>query len=576
MSQLEFIPFDGVYRDFLLTTADSANLQETMLAWGANRRVLGNYVAYVWDVPSSISVFGLGVIDGRLEVGPKRLSRRPMRRGAGSYVVLDLSRDQGAVQPDPFGMHPVYYSDTVITNRLHLGAMAVRDFDPGAALTSTYNEGVFSFSLNTFSTPVKGMRLLEAGCWLTIGSSIAVVDDEVHNDFTPAEPEQYHQYVDMAAQEIISNVDAILESGFPITCDITGGRDSRIVFGALVALGRVGDVEFNTNQTDANLHTDLVVASGLVKEFGGRYSGGYPVIGYSLIAPKIRLAKRRSQIFGSYHFITPGDLRPISSLIHGYAIRMLGGGGELYRDYFQTLFDSVDPTAEADESLVASMLQRHVGTVFGEKFMELYAPHFVETFLNLPGQTIGHKLDAHYLNFRNRFHFGSRISTPGALLAINPALSGYALRAARSLPSEEKATGRVLFDVIRAMDERLAYLPFDKPQSSAVLTSAYHRHSRFDREELRLESGLDLLGNGRKAVSPVRPERPATPPFDFPELLWHEIAESLDILRGSDAQLSEVLGRRLDSFLEYAREKSPRHLAASASRLRLFADLVDL
>jgi hypothetical protein len=571
---LKFVPHEGIFSDFLITTNDNASLRNKLCALGAKPLDKGSYTLYVWHENLDERFFvGLGVVDKELTFGPRRIKNWPQHLGAGSYALVDATGESAVVEADPFGMHVIYAGNGLVTNRLHLAAIAVGEVDVSAALTSTYNEGVFSFSFNTFATPVKGVEILGVGERVYVGSTLKVIRESSESDFQIRPPNEYWELIERGASDIIDNVEAIVDSGWPVMCDITGGRDSRIVFAALLAAGRIEDVTFNTNTRNPALSKDLQIGTGLVKIFSGRYSDGPAPSGYAQHTIEENLQRRRSQLFGSYHFITEGDIRPITVLTHGYTIRMLGGGGELYRDYYQDLFNTVPQERVSTTADIRAMFFKHHGTVYARKFLESYLHHFESTFRRLPGETIGHKLDAHYLNFRNRYHFGTRQSTPSSIYSINPATSKYLLRAARSLPFEDKASGRVLFDVIRALDEKLAYLPFDKPVNPRIFTSSYHRPSIFDGSQLHIEPAEHLATTAERRFNPLRPQLPKKPQFSFTEVLNAEIEQSIGLLEHSDSLFTEAIDSNLRHFITYAQEKSPRHHAATASRLRSFADL---
>lgn len=252
---------------------------------------------------------------------------------------------------------------------------------------------------------------------------------------------------------------------------------------------------------------------------------------------------------------------------------MLGGGGELYRDYWKPmLFTSVDPERTSTDELVRSMLVRHRGTAFGSRYIDRYLPDLLATFSALPGETVGHKLDAHYLNFRNRFHFGPRQSSPELMSTINVATSPSLLAASRGLPASERAAGRVLFDVIRTFDEKLAYLPFDKQGDARIFSSPYHRPSRFDSTPLSLEPAVHLAQDFVERRHFLRPRVPTVPNWSLEEVLDVEIAGALEVISDPGSEFSFLMGDELSTYIEWAKAHSPRNRSSLASKLRAFAD----
>lgn len=164
MTVLPFVPHLEPQSDFLILLHDSQRIREKMTALGATATVRPGYTAYVWNSRlGGRFLLGVGVIDGELLSGPRRLREMPSRLGAGSYTVVDLANDVATVQPDLFGMNATYISDVLVTNRLHLAGLVSRKVDVDNALSATYNDGGFSFSFNTFKTPVQDVELLPTG-----------------------------------------------------------------------------------------------------------------------------------------------------------------------------------------------------------------------------------------------------------------------------------------------------------------------------------------------------------------------------------------------------------------------------
>lgn len=576
MSKLSFIPYSDSRVDFLITTQNNEYIRTTLIGLGANEIQKSGYTAYVWDSRlGDRFLSGLGVLDSSFYLGPRRMSLVPSNYGAGNYVFVDLSSHSALVQPDSFGMSMVYASESFVSNRLHLLALVINKINVPASLSSTYNNGGFSYSLNTFDTPIDGVKLLPAGAAAKIlNGKVHIEQTYLKSDFQERSPTEYWQLIRKGAQEVIDNVTAILDSGLPVFSDLTGGRDSRVVFGALVASGRVKDAIFNTisNPTSSGLTTDLNIASGLVKRYGGSYQGRPVPIGYSVHTPEQNLERIRSQVFGTYHWITPGDIKPLFSVSKMPSIRMLGGGGELYREYWKPmLFNTVESTKVSSDDYISELLHEFQDKRFGSDFLPSYMDSLLETFQRLPGDKVGHKLDAHYLNFRNRFHFGQRQSIPESMYTLNVAATPSLLEASRSLPLSEQMTGRVLFDVIRCFDDKLAYFEFDSPTDEQIFHSNYHL-SRINNDSVKVSPALDIVQNIKDIRGFQRTMRPPLFDWDFNTIIDKEIEKSIEILQSSDTEFSLLVNDDLNNLISWAKEYSQRNRVTLASKLRAFAD----
>ncbi len=576
MNKLKFIPYSDTRVDFLITTQNDDYIRNLLIGLGANEIKKAGYTAYVWDSRlGDRFLSGLGVLDSSFNLGPKRMSSIPSNYGAGNYTFVDLSSHSALVQPDPFGMSMVYASDTFISNRLHLLALVIKQINIPVSFSSTYNNGGFSYCLNTFDTPIDGVRILPAGATAKISNGKVHIDQTyLKSEFQERSPTEYWQLINKGAQEVIDNVTAILDSGLPVFSDLTGGRDSRVVFGALVASGRVKDVIFNTisNPSTPGLVADLNIASGLVNKYGGSYQERPVPVGYSVYTPEQNLERIRSQVFGTHHWITSGDIKPLFSVSKIPSIRMLGGGGELYREYWKPmLFQIADSLKVSSDDYLSELLYKFKDKRFGNEFLPNYINYLLETFQRLPGKKVGHKLDAHYLNFRNRFHFGHRQSVPESMYTLNVAATPSLLEASRSLPLSEQLTGRVLFDVIRCFDDKLAYLEFDTPTDDRIFHSNYHL-SRMSNDSVKISPAPDIVQNIKELRGFQRAVRPPVLDWNFERVLDKEIESSIEILQSNQTELSLLVNDDLTNLISWAKEYSPRNRATLASRLRAFAD----
>lgn len=566
MPNVPFFQHCGPHADFLISSRPTAQLDRTMSSLGATTKRYPSYTAYLWRYPEGETLMsGTGVIDGTFIVGPTALKSPPSTLSVGNYFVLQLKKGEAHVYSDSMGMGVIYAGRGIATNRLHLAALAIGELDICSALTTTYAEHMFCMQFPVDETPVRGIQIIASNEAVKIDNSIRIVQQAPPVDYTIAPPHDYHRLIDEGAREVSDNVRAVLNSGYPVVCDLSGGRDSRVVLAALIALGRIEDVTFYTKVgLKERGQLDAAIGSGLVRRFGGKYGVPARKSGYDVNPVEESIRKRRSQLFGAYHSITPNILNTVTPIYDTPFIRMMGGTGEMYRDYYQRFF-RINSGSHRGEHL-EDVLRARCGGIFGDLWFDAYFPHFRRTFERMPGDSISQKLDSHYLNFRNRFHFGLRPTRDGAPFTVSPAASNSLLKAAKCLPDSERATGRVLFDVTKALCEELAYYPYDKPPEFDFTDSRYHRPSRFDGSTLDLPPAVEDLTR-QKDSGPRRPvaERPP-----FIPTLRDEIDKSFSELSGS--QLDIVVREDLKAHICSVSSTNWRRMAAWTSRLQAFSD----
>lgn len=587
---LDFIPYDGACGDFLITTRDCEALRTRLSALGAEAMVRNGHTVYTWNLPRGQHILsGTGIFDGKFAIGPAVLARFPEDPGTGMFNLLSFWPDKTSVRTDICAHHSVYYGAGIVTNRLHLAAIAVGRLDTAGAFANAAFNSVICHQLSTIATPVEGVNVLLGGEEVEITDNVTARQRDEVFPGPPTDangnpgyltPDEYHALVEKGAEEIIANVQAILDSGRPVICDISGGRDSRIVLAAVVALGRMKDVVFNTKVTPNKLgDIDVAIATGLVKEFGGSYHPTPETIGWDVGTPRDRLLKRRSHFFGTYHFFPKAQLNSIHAIGEVKGVRMLGGAGEIYRDVFQKFLQVEDRRQPYDPgTLRRHLMAREAWETVPDIIMKSM-PLYTRTFEHLPGATLSQKVDSHYFFFRNSYHYGIKMPKIGNTEDINPGVSVSLLKAARGLPPEVKATGRVVFDITRALCEKLAYVQYDKPWQVDFTQSDYHRPSQYDGQVLELPPAPELLKKRAEAAH-FSVKRPKNPDIDFKAICWDMFSENFDRLRAQESELSAYASDKLYDLGKRAWEDMDGNKAginrtgSFASRMQAFNDFL--
>jgi hypothetical protein len=308
-----FHPSDEPHCDFLITAKLSPDSRRKMIALGAAAETYKDCEIYSWGFQLKDSTFlGVGLADGRFVIGPAEIDDVEPIKVIGTCCVLSKGRDGVTIRPDFHGLYALYSGADFVTNRLHLAALLSGKMDEISTVAPLYNNNlIFWDQATTWDTCVDGVKLAPPFSEFKAYGGQVVRKDIARFDYGILEPDEYWDLVSKGASEIRDNVEAVLNSGYRILCDITGGQDSRILLGAIVSLGRIRDVSFHTKETkDQWGKADLAIGSGLVKEFGGTYEFESNTIGYKKISLTDAWELRRSRLFGSYHFVRPAVLAP--------------------------------------------------------------------------------------------------------------------------------------------------------------------------------------------------------------------------------------------------------------------------
>jgi hypothetical protein len=193
-----------------------------------------------------------------------------------------------------------------------------------------------------------------------------------------------------------------------------------------------------------------------------------------------------------------------------------------------------------------------------------------ETFYGLEGRTLSERLDSHYRQFRARIHFGSCMVGGSAW---SPLMSPSLLAAARGLPADEYASGRVIFDVTCTLCEEVAYLPYEKAMPD-FSTSRYHKPSRFDGRTIHIAPAPELLCVGKGDVQHSFPPPPSPP--DRATFFATHVLAAFDAVVGMGVDVGNLNRSILERRVAWARKRSLGELERQYSKLVALRDYAAL
>jgi len=437
-------------------------------------------------------VFGTARLDGRLLMGVNVVAGR--RKGVIGNCALVHNGRTTTISTDFAGMVPLFYCDSaglLVSNRLHLLLLAMRQRfvlpspDVGAIAVALARSDRIGQQLATFQTFVARVKMLRADMHIETSSAGWNFVSEVA-DYDPLEPDDYRALVRKGAEDIVSNIQACLDSGYPLQATLTAGKDSRILLAAIVAMGKIRDIPFFTM---ADVPEDREMSSALVSFFGGRYADTSPSV--SEADPLEIVNRHRSMYFGCYHATVGKTSNHVNLYFgpqHDRTISLTGGCSELYRIvYFGFNPRRLEWRRWQDSRKMFSEMGyfRFVSEKYADAGLETLA----STFEQLRGPEAWRRVIEHYRQFRNRFHFGMA-SYYQTGLGWNPIASPALLRAARGLPLEVLKKGRVNFDVTRELCDIAAYLPRNNARMD--LADDYHVPHKYDGVEFSLRPDAEL------------------------------------------------------------------------------------
>lgn len=485
----------------------------------------------------SIIFSGISYTNNSLLVGPLQLTN-PIFEDTGEFYSIEICQKNLIVRNDLFGLSPIYVGNGLVSNRLQLIYLALKECKQ-LNINLSYLDtpfliwNAFSQQISTNETIIKGVRKLLQNEFINILENRIDIEKDPDKDvpFSLSTFEAYSNYIYKAAHEIVSKLERILSfAGNPFLA-LTGGKDSRVLYAALVSMGRINDVQIITNKVGR----DQEIATGLVKKFGGRFSfPDYHSINYS------NFLENLERYFSHYFFnkINLPDIylkeniglsRDLITLVGGYC-------GEVYYDFYQGIGLSL-PNNKFDINDFLEFINRNQAFLSSERLN--LASDLRKTFENLNGETWSQKLASHYLNFRNCFHFGSRINLAHQL-DLSPLVSRYLFKASRCLPDNIRDSSRIVFDITNAFNEEIAHSQYEK-YTYDYSKLAYHKRSKYDGLILPLTPDLNLIKENNSVLPNIATKNLQQQKMEFlKELLEINKKEGFDLRFYQEAHKQKI------------------------------------
>ncbi|GAA1709087.1 hypothetical protein [Propioniferax innocua] len=425
---------------------------------------------YFW-LDGSVVLYGRAVLDtqGLATVLPSGVGSWDIARLAkwwadgardvGALYVWDESQDWAACLPDPLG-----------------GALAFHMNHTGLQAVSTDVQGLVDYARDA-GAPLQKSPLFQAERILFGNGSLV---HSSYEDVEVADPFEfiyvrhgavmvrpYEHAFDLAdwpltdlfeatRQDLLTNVAALHQSpsDFRIT-HLTGGFDSRLVFGAIHELGLDDSFLYFCSGPPAT--RDRIVSDGLFRQFGlrraesaGLSSAGSRNIAEMLLGP----------MFNSAGMMETGPNGREGSV----SVTALGGGyGEVLRTFYGDRQWSKDGRTIDAQLVDENFMPKGTGVTRESARKHLHDRLVARLTGLLPKFDVDFLGDAYYTYSRNRYHIGqgsliwSRI---GARFDPLYSVAGFFL--ASRLTQKGRRSNVVGHDLMESFEPRLLQYPFDK------------------------------------------------------------------------------------------------------------------
>lgn len=368
---------------------------------------------------------GVLAYKNRLYLGSKEVDcsiLKKIQNEVGSYIFLRINKTSGEIDisTDYFGIGKIYYYCNngifVASNRYHFLLLILKNLgiklklDKNKALSSLVFLNMQPFHQNiSRKMDIEGVFVLPVNKTIYISSKgVDLPSAKIDEVFTKKEPfseENYQKLLREAKKEIINNVKIALEHpAFKyVILDLSGGMDSRIVYGAATHLQEFRHkIRINSHFVESE-PLDLDVALSINSIYGFQYDD-LPTIKEPYYGDNPWNDIWSYYLGVYYSYVPPFYKNKIPD-----AIRLVGSYGEICarpyysRSLLNTDLDVDDPTSFIDRYFERYQYMSFVGDECG--CLSLLKNLFCEELDLLPGDSALEKLENHYLFYRNSLHF---------------------------------------------------------------------------------------------------------------------------------------------------------------------------
>ena len=398
---------------------------------------------------------------------------------------------------DFFGFERIYYCNRdgvfAAANNYHLLLLVLRDL----GIHMTLNRGKVIANLVSVSgqinqtnfswdMDVEGVKELPVDQYIHISrTGVSFVNTRLYDivrEPKPFDPMEYERLIYAARDEVIDNVRVCFEHpDFEhVQVDLSGGLDSRIVYGATLNLPprygrkqRIRTASWPPNNAE--------VAATVNNIFGLKFDDLETVSSQDWIS--CMLDAYQSVYMGTYF----GKVHWQETSRVPHTVRLGGYAGAIYRPYYSSKVHAVDDYLSFfGPSKASTVLFNGV---------EGYREQLESFFAASPGRSFEEQFMNHYLYFRNGHHFNSRFTASSVCPSFAP-LQSRSLFLARQSRYSRRLDGKCLFDLLDALNPVLATVPFSEQQgeeraslqNELLLASRFHLEASFNPSQASLES----------------------------------------------------------------------------------------
>lgn len=455
---------------------------------------------------SGLARYGDDLVVGQEQAQKCLRDSAELRDAVGDFTVVRWDGQQVVFEADYFGLGRIYYIDepqaVIASNNYHLLLEIAQSIgldmrlDIEKAIAGFFDAGPFfqaNFSHRMDVANSRQVRVDHRFALSLLGASVEPTG--LHADLNRNEEfdeRVYERLLFAARAEIASNAEAAFRnSEFDhIRVDLTGGTDSRLVYGAVTVLPQ--SMTRNSRVFYEYAGNSEAGEPAIVEFINGLYRFKWDAGPYEMGAQEVESDVLRQSPHSAYmgNYFAHGDYE--NWLIAPRTLVLSGGMGEACaKAEMRYWFPEGDDAAEVINEFCHSRGDSLVSFASADYFSRV----IMESIGEMPGRSDVEKVDNLYVFFRSGIHYSTKGRSSTASWA--PLMSRSSFRA-KCMRFSREVDRKVGFDLLNVMNSLLAAAPLSDGQKTR------------QREDLKSELyNGGILGAGISAPSAAEEVRVA-------------------------------------------------------------------
>ncbi|HHQ4577725.1 hypothetical protein [Aeromonas hydrophila] len=397
---------------------------------------------------------------------------QPKKNDTGEFTTLQVKDTEVEIFSDFFGLGILYIFESpafsFVSNNLSISADIIRGLSKNTLINERYKSSLRYNSFMFLQQPLSNEMPFESFRRLNINESVTISNNKFRvnsGNLKEKISNNYEELLEKGVIEVKQNIRNIINNNGEkeICCDLSGGKDSRMVLAALLSETTTSERDkIRIHAKDVPGSRDLDIACLIAHKFSLSFINSYSNDVYD-ISQSDALDLYRSFFMGEY-------LRPaipsFSARGNGNRIYLSGGCGEAVTstakvEWLRSLYKKGDSISDLVEKAINEYCKDSL-SYFDKETLDEAIDFYKKECTDIVQLDIDNAINILYLKFRNRVHFGfSFLRSYHESTTYHPLMSRSLYFASQCLSEDERRSGKLIYDFTKKLEPILVQLPYD-------------------------------------------------------------------------------------------------------------------